>query len=81
MVCIHSYRYSHIRFGTIEDMLECTWNDAEAELALRRMMLKEKKEQELLANDPKRRQQIRDAVVSHAAAVGGSMEHDRGDTN
>ena len=49
-------------------MLECTWNDAEAELALRRMLLKEKKE-EPLANDPQRRQQIREAVVTNAAAV------------
>ena len=58
-------------------MLECTWNDAEAELALRRMLLKEKKEQELLANDPKRRQQIRESVVSHAAAMGSIADHER----
>ncbi|HTA44812.1 MAG TPA: hypothetical protein VK789_20330 [Bryobacteraceae bacterium] len=57
-------------------MLECTWNDAEAELALRRMLLKEKKEQELLANDPKRRQQIRESVVSHAAAMGSITDHE-----
>ena len=63
-------------------MLECTWNDAEAELALRRMMLKEKKEQELLANDPKRRQQIREAVITHAAGVGSMIGHARDrDTN
>lgn len=61
-------------------MLECTWNDAEAELALRRMMLKEKKEQELLANDPKRRQQIREAVITHAAGAGSMISHER-DTN
>lgn len=58
-------------------MLECTWNDAEAELALRRMLLKEKNEQKLLANDPKRRQQIRESVISHAAAMGSLTNHAR----
>jgi hypothetical protein len=55
-------------------MLECTWNDAEAELALRRMLLKEKK-QEPLANDPQRRQKIRESVVSQAAAVVSVANH------
>lgn len=59
-------------------MLECTWNDAEAELALRRMLLKEKKEQELLANDPQRRQKIRESVVAHPVAIGSITEEIRG---
>lgn len=56
-------------------MLECTWNDAEAELALRRMLLREKKEKELLANDPERRKKIRESVISHLpfASIGENI--------
>lgn len=45
-------------------MLECTWNDKEAETAMRRLMLKEQKEQQLLASDPKLRKKVRDSALS-----------------
>lgn len=45
-------------------MLECTWNDDEAEIALRRMLLKEKMEQELLTRNPAWRKKIRETAAS-----------------
>jgi hypothetical protein len=34
-------------------MLECTWNDSEAETALRRLQIHEQKQQKPTANNPK----------------------------
>jgi hypothetical protein len=42
-------------------MLDCTWNDLEAQTALRRMRLKEQK-QKLLTNHPKRKEPQRQSL-------------------
>lgn len=42
----------------MDSMLECTWSDTEAEVALRRMLIKEQKQQ-LLAKDAKREEETR----------------------
>ena len=48
-------------------MLECTWNDKEAEIALRRLLLKEQMQEKLLANDPEVKKKRREAAVSRLA--------------
>ena len=49
------------------DMLECTWNDVEAAIALRRLMLKEQQKTESLANDAQLRTKIREAALARLA--------------
>lgn len=49
-------------------MLECTWNDTEAEIALRRLLLKEQENQKHLANDPQLRQKIRESALFRLAS-------------
>jgi hypothetical protein len=56
-------------------MLDCTWSDLEAQTALRRMKLKEQKQQ-LAANHPKRKAPQREAsptrpILKRAAGAGG----------
>jgi len=48
-------------------MLECTWNDTEAEFALRRLLLKEQKKEKQLADDPQLRHQLRESALSRLA--------------
>jgi hypothetical protein len=48
-------------------MLECTWNDSESATALRRLLLKEQKQEKLLANNPKRNQKIRESALARLA--------------
>lgn len=45
-------------------MLECTWNDVEAEIALRRMTLKEQQKTETIAHDAQLRKKIREAALA-----------------
>lgn len=57
-------------------MLECTWNDTEAEYALRRLLLKEQKKQKHLADDPQLRHKLRESALSRLAPkrAGSSVE-------
>jgi hypothetical protein len=43
------------------------WNDCEAETALRRLLLKEQKQQQLMANNPKMSQKIRESALARLA--------------
>jgi hypothetical protein len=43
-------------------MLDCTWNDLEAQTALRRMSLKEQKQQKAVAADPKSKRKQSDSA-------------------
>jgi hypothetical protein len=59
----------------MENMLDCTWNDLEAQTALRRMKLKEQKQQ-LAVNHPKRKAPQRESIktrptLKRAAGAGG----------
>lgn len=60
-------------------MLECTWNDSEADTALRRLLLKEQMQQKLLATSPKRTQKLREAALVRLALkriAGTATYHD-----
>lgn len=59
-------------------MLECTWNDTEAEIALRRLTLKEQKKQASLANDPTQRNKIRESTLSRLAVKSIDASADSG---
>lgn len=48
-------------------MLECTWNDSEADTAMRRLLLKEKKQEKLLAQNPQRTREIRQSILARLA--------------
>jgi len=64
---VNSYWYCHIESGTIANMLECTWNDSEAETALRRLLLNEQKHQKLLASNPKMSRKLRESALARLA--------------
>jgi hypothetical protein len=64
---VNWYWYVHIESGTIANMLDCTWNDSEAETALRRLLLKEQKQQKLLASNPKISQKLRESALARLA--------------
>lgn len=52
-------------------MLECTWNDTEAEFALRRLQLSEKKPlQKPVVSKPRRKSRVRDSAPSRLPSLG-----------
>jgi hypothetical protein len=59
----------------MDNMLDCTWNDLEAQTALRRMRLKEQK-QKLVANTTKRKAPQRESLQTRPSmkrVVGASV--------
>ena len=48
-------------------MLECTWNDTEADTAMRRLLLKEQTEERRLANNPETSQKLRESALTRLA--------------
>jgi hypothetical protein len=61
-------------------MLECTWNDVEAQIALRFMMLKEREKTETLANDAQLREKTREAALARLAMERTTAESPPADT-
>lgn len=60
-------------------MLECTWNDTEADTALRRLLLKEQMQQKLRAPDPKKIEKLRETALVRLALrriAGTATYHD-----
>ncbi len=60
-------------------MLECTWNDSEADTALRRLLLKDQMRQKLLAANPKKTQKLRETALVRLALkriAGTATYHD-----
>ena len=68
--------------GTMVNMLECTWNDSEAETALRRMRLKEQNNRKLAAGQSEDQQETSRVRAGAAGVSNVSLEllrHQRDD--
>jgi hypothetical protein len=48
----------------MENMLDCTWNDMEAQTALRRMLLKEQTQQKIAVGNPKLARKERESELT-----------------
>jgi hypothetical protein len=48
-------------------MLGCTWNDSEAEIALRQLQMKEQSQQKSRVDNPKRIKKLRESALARLA--------------